>query len=72
MKGRKIAAWQESTAALPPRAMVRRLRLRGFAAIWVQLNGYEDGGAAIKAELGPLLGPPVAVHRDGAFALWRL
>jgi phosphoglycerol transferase len=72
VKGRKIAAWQESTAALPPRAMVRRLRLRGFAAIWVQLNGYEDGGAAIKAELGPLLGPPVAVHRDGAFVLWRL
>ena len=72
MRGRPDAAWQEATAALPTPAMVERLRAAAFNAIWVQLNGYEDGGTAIHAALDGLLGPPAVVSKDGVFALWRL
>ena len=72
MKGRPDAAWQEATAALPPAAMIARLREAGFGALWVQLNGYEDGGAAIRADIEKLLGAPVAVRQDGVIAVWLL
>jgi phosphoglycerol transferase len=72
MKGRPDAAWQEATAALPAPAMVERLRASGFNAIWVQLNGYENGGTSVRAALDGLLGAPAAVSSDGVFAVWRL
>jgi phosphoglycerol transferase len=72
IKGRPDAAWQQSTAALPALAMIQQLRLKGFAAVWVQLNGYEDGGTAILLELSGLLGPPALVNADGVVAVWRL
>jgi phosphoglycerol transferase len=72
MKGRPDAAWQEATAALPAPAMVQQLRAAGFTAIWVQLNGYDDGGAAIRVALDKLLGPPATVSGDGVLAVWRL
>ncbi len=58
MKGRPDAAWQQATAALPAPAMVERLRAAGFNAIWVQLNGFEDGGTSVLAALDGLLGTP--------------
>jgi hypothetical protein len=52
--------------------MIQQLRDKGFAALWVQLNGYEDGGVAIRSELTSLLGPPALVKADGVVAVWRL
>jgi phosphoglycerol transferase len=72
VKGRPDATWQQSTAALPAPAMIQQLREKGFAALWVQLNGYEDGGTAILRELSSLLGPPAVVKADGVIAVWRL
>jgi len=72
MKGRADDAWQKATAALAPAEMIREARARGFSALWVQLNGYADGGAGIRGTLTGLLGEPVAVGGDGVFALWRL
>jgi phosphoglycerol transferase len=72
IKGRSDAAWQEATAALPPAAMIARLRDAGFGALWVQFNGYEDGGVAIRADLEKLLGAPAAVRQDGVIAVWLL
>jgi len=72
VKGRPDATWQQSTAALPAPAMIQQLRAAGFKAIWVQLNGYEDGGTAIHAALDGLLGPPATVSNDGVLAVWRL
>lgn len=72
IKGRPDAAWQQATAALPPVAMIERLRGAGFSALWVQLNGYADGGTAIKRSLDKLLGVPVAMREDGVVAIWRL
>jgi phosphoglycerol transferase len=72
VKGRPDATWQQATAALPAPAMVQQLRAAGFTAIWVQLNGYEDGGTAIRAALDGLLGPPATVSGDGVLAVWRL
>ena len=72
VKGRADAAWQEATASLPPTAMLERLRAAGFGALWVQVNGYEDGGVAIRADLEKLLGAPAAVREDGVIAMWLL
>jgi phosphoglycerol transferase len=72
IKGRPDATWQQATAALPAPAMIQQLRAAGFKAIWVQLNGYEDGGTAIHAALDGLLGPPAVVSEDGVLAVWRL
>jgi phosphoglycerol transferase len=72
VKGRPDATWQQATATLPAPAMIQQLRAAGFKAIWVQLNGYEDGGTAIRAALDGLLGPPATVSKDGVLAVWRL
>ena len=72
MKGRGDDAWQKATAALPVADMVREVRAKGFAGIWVQLNGYEDGGAAITGELTQELGREPLRSADGAFAFWKL
>jgi hypothetical protein len=72
MIGRSDATWQQATAALPGSALIQQLRAAGFTAIWVQLNGYEDGGTAIQRELSGLLGPPALVRADGVVAVWRL
>jgi len=52
--------------------MIQQLREKGFAALWVQLNGYEDGGTAALRDLSSLLGPPAVVKADGVIAVWRL
>jgi phosphoglycerol transferase len=72
MKGRPDAAWQQATASLPVAAMVDRLRAAGFDAVWVQMNGYEDGGTALAGALTELLGPPAVVKENGVVAVWRL
>ena len=72
IKGRADATWQQATAALPAPAMISALRAKGFSAIWVQFNGYQDGGAAIRRELNRQIGPPMVVKADGLFAVWRL
>jgi phosphoglycerol transferase len=71
-KGRPDAAWQQATAALPVPKMLKELRAAGFDATWVQLNGYEDNGAAISRSLTAELGKPVVVSSDGLIAVWAL
>jgi len=72
VKGREDDAWQEATAALPPEMLVREARAKGFGALWVQLDGYEDGGAAMRESLTGLLGPPTEATADGTIAVWSL
>jgi phosphoglycerol transferase len=47
MRGRPDAQWKLAVAQLPPAQMVERLRSEGFAAIYVNLKGYPDGGAQL-------------------------
>ncbi|PKQ17198.1 MAG: hypothetical protein CVT67_01800 [Actinobacteria bacterium HGW-Actinobacteria-7] len=72
MKGRADDAWQKRTAGLAPAALVAEARSRGFSAVWVQLNGYEDQGTAMRESLNDLLGQPLVRSGDGVFAVWRL
>ena len=72
MKGRPEAKWEASTSAMPPAAMLARLRAAGFSALWIQLNGYADGGAAVTKHFDDLLGAPFLVDPNGTVAIWRL
>lgn len=72
MKGRGDDAWQKATTALPVPEMLSEIRARGFAGVWVQLNGYADGGAGIARELTEELDTEPLRSADGTFAFWRL
>ncbi len=53
-KTRSRSRWQREVAQLPAAEMVARLESHGFAALYVNRRGYEDGGAALLGELGRL------------------
>lgn len=72
MKGGSDDAWQKAVAVLPPEQLIAEARAQGFDALWVQLNGYADGGVSIAESLTELLGSPVVIGRDGTVAVWRL
>jgi phosphoglycerol transferase len=72
MKGRADDTWQKETADLPPAEMLAEVRAKGFKGLWVQLNGYEDGGVEITRQLTRELGSEPLRSADGTFAFWRL
>lgn len=72
IKGRADASWQQETASLPPEQLVDKLRSVGFSALWVQLQGYLDGGKEVMAEYEALLGAPVLRDDAQGVAMWRL
>lgn len=47
VRGRAREAWQKETAAQPPPSMIAMLESYGFAAVWINRNGYRDRGAAV-------------------------
>jgi phosphoglycerol transferase len=52
---------------LDPVALVRRLAILGFAGVWVNGAGYEDGGQAIVAALAAAAGQEPLVSRGGGY-----
>ena len=57
-KGRRQAEWQARVAARPIPEMITALRQSGFMGLYINRNGYEDGGARMLEELKPILGLP--------------
>lgn len=53
-KTRSRSRWQRELQALPTPQLVRELEAHGFAAIYVNRRGYEDGGVALLRELAAL------------------
>jgi len=50
-KGRPREAWQAQVEQLPPAEMIAQLEQYGFAAIYIDRNGYADNGTALIADL---------------------
>jgi phosphoglycerol transferase len=72
VKGRENAAWDASAAALPADQMVAQLKAKGFAGVWVDRFGYEDGGSAIDQQLAQVTGTTPKLSADGRYAFFAL
>jgi phosphoglycerol transferase len=55
MRGREADLWQRRVAAAPVEEMVRSLKAARFDGIYVDRNGYADGGAGLEGQLARLL-----------------
>jgi phosphoglycerol transferase len=64
-KGREWDEWQQGVAELPVDAMVRKLALAGFEAVYLDRSCCRDGGAALEAALTRVLGPTRLRTADG-------
>jgi hypothetical protein len=67
-KGRAADAWQRQVASAPVAQMVAELKSAGFSAVWVDRNGYEDGGEAVEAQLASVTSSTPIVSPDKTFA----
>lgn len=72
MKERPAALWQKEIAALPLPQMVETLATAGFCGIANDRWSYKDGGAALEAELGKLLGAQPLASSNGRFSYFDL
>ncbi len=61
MKGREVAAWQESVAELPASVMVDRLGKAGFSGVYLDRSSYLDRGDSALREIVGVLGPPTII-----------
>jgi phosphoglycerol transferase len=70
MKGRE-ADWQEALRGQPTGLLLARLVSVGFTGLTIDRFGYNDGAAALEAEVARLAGPP-AVSRNGRLSFFDL
>lgn len=63
--------WQRTVATQPTADLVKNVRAAGFAGIYLNRNGYEDGGKQIEAELTQLLGTQPIVSRQGNLVFFK-
>lgn len=63
MKGRPGDMFYRALAEEPVARQIELIRKLGFAGIWLDRNGYEDGGRQMMAELSAALGHGPALER---------
>jgi phosphoglycerol transferase len=70
MKGRPGDKWYRSTAGLSADKMVAELKAKGFSAIWVDRNGYSDGGKEIESQFQSATGSAPLVSLDDEISVF--
>jgi phosphoglycerol transferase len=68
--GRPAHAWHSAVAKFPARELVTEVRAAGFAAIYIDRNGFTDHGAKLEAELRAILASPPLVSKDGRLCIY--
>lgn len=71
MRGRS-ADWQELWMAQPVPVQLRAVAAAGFAALWVNRRGYDDGAADLLPQLTALIGATPRFSDDGMLAWYDL
>ena len=69
--GSEADAWQQQIESLPLAEKIETLCCAGFAGIYLDRNGYADGGAEVESRLTRLLGAPM-VHDGGRWIFYTL
>ncbi len=71
MKGRP-ADWLATQQVVPLRTLLDGAAAAGFAAVYVDRQGYADRAAALEGELGRALSSPIRTSADGNLLAWDL
>ncbi len=69
VKGRP-ADWQSRLEVSKPQRWLAAATVAGFSGVYVDRRGFDDGGQAIEAKLGRLVGRPLLVSRDARLAFF--
>ncbi|HKX19331.1 MAG TPA: hypothetical protein VJT33_15075 [bacterium] len=72
MKGRAVDAWQKTVASQPMGELVAAVRAAGFSGIYVDRNGYADGGRTVMAALSEALRTTPLVSPNGRLVYFPL
>ena len=64
--------WQQGTSELPVGEMLAEIRRQGFAAVWVDRNGYADNGQHLQTQLRTETGVAPLVSKDGQISVFLL
>lgn len=64
--------WNRFVSAQAAGVICRVLSGAGFAAIWVDRDGYSDDARALASALKEILGPPLAVSNSGKIVVFDL
>jgi phosphoglycerol transferase len=72
MKGRETAEWQRAVTTLPPEQMVGTLAAAGFQGIYLDRNGFADGGHSLEAAFARILHTQVIVSSDNQLVFFKL
>ena len=59
--------WQQHVTALPPDEFIRQIAMSGFGGVYLDRDGYADGGLAMEGSLRQILGPPSAYRQRRLF-----
>jgi phosphoglycerol transferase len=68
----RSVVWQRMLNGLAEEALCRRLALAGFSALWLDRDGYPDGGKELEQRLTALVGPPMAELEYPAIVVFDL
>jgi hypothetical protein len=71
VKNRDVDRAQRRVASLPPAELAQTLAFAGFSGIYVDLYGYEDGGA-LKSELSNVVQTTPLISPNGRLAFFNL
>lgn len=64
--------WEVDTPGLPVSTLLDAVTAAGFSGLWIDRQGYQDGGAALQSEVQQVLGTPPLISRDGRFLFYDL
>ena len=72
MKGRDGDLWLKEISGKPAEQLVRELADAGFQGVYINRNGYQDGGAEIEQQLAAELHVIPIVNEDGTLAFYDM
>jgi len=73
MRGRPVDLWQQQVSALPTPQLLTEVTRAGFDGLYLNRDGYADGGKQLEREITGILGHPAfAVSADGKLVMYRM
>jgi len=72
IKGRTGDMWQEYVSNLPVKKLISTIYFSGFRGLYLDKNGYKDGGLTIEKELNTHLGKPSITSKNNRYLFYNL
>jgi phosphoglycerol transferase len=72
VRGRQVIKWQTSVMKKPVKEMLNALSVAGFSGIYIDRNGYEDGGKNLETQLISLLKQKPLISDDKSLVFFDM